>query len=250
MIRHIPIACLSALLVIFAGCGPPPPVTTGTLYLDNVTEHPMVISIDGNEMVTVPAGKTGNCTVPLGEHEVTANSGEEVILQQMYSFMPVTPRTKPYFILNPYDTHRYCRVEVVFGNDDLAQSFTSGLGSMMANAAASTAVGDDPEKQKEWIEEKTRLLEFQRVLGGISVYGGEPISRFGRFDHFLTPLPSIVVGSKYSSSARRSVVVRIPNELYNEIETLSKLKAPTQEDLDRAYELKYEAMVYVDDLEG
>ena len=250
MIRHIPIACLSALLVIFAGCGPPPPVTTGQLYLDNVTENPMVVSIDGNEMVTVPPGETANFTVPLGEHLLTASSGDEEMLQQQFNFTPVKLRTKPYFILNPYETHRYCCVEIVYGNDDLVEGFSSGLASMMANAAASSAVGDDPEKQKQWIEEKTRLLEFKQVLAEMSISGGEPISRFGGCSYFLTPLPSIVVGSKYSSSARRSVVVRIPNELYDEIETLSKLEAPTQEDLDRAYELKYEAMVYVDDLEG
>ena len=250
MIRHIPIACLSALFVVFAGCGPPPPVTSGTMYLDNVTDQPMVVSIDGNEMLKVAPGETGHFTVPLGEHVFNATSGGEVIHQQMFNFEYAKPRTKPCFILNTYDSHRYCRAEIVYGNDELSEGMAGGLESLMVNAAASTAVGDDPEAQKKWIEEKTRLLEFKRVVAEMSVFGGEPISRFGRSTYFLTGLPSVVVGSKYSRSEKRSVVVRIPNELYDEIEALSKLEAPTQEDLDRAYALKDQVGWFVDQLEG
>ena len=250
MIRHIPFICLSAVLVVFAGCGPPPPVTSGTLFLDNVTEYPVNISVDGNDMLTVAAGETGFVKVPLGEHVLTAKSEGESIHQQMFNFEYASRQTQPCFILNTNDTHRYCRVEIVYGNNRLSQGLASGMTSMMTNMAASTAVGDDPEAQKKWIEEKTRKFEFKRLLAEMYVFGGEPISRFRRSSNFLTPLPSMVAGSRYSSTERRSVVVRIPNELYNEIEELSQLEAPTQEDLDRAYRLKSEVIWFADELEG
>ena len=250
MIRHIPFVCLSAMLVVFAGCGPPTPVTSGNLYFDNVTEQPMVVSIDGNEVLTVAAGETGYATVPLGDHVLTANSGGEVVHQQMFKFEYASRQNQPCFILNTYDTHRYCRVEIVYGSNPVAEGITSGMTSMMTNMAASTAVGDDPEAQKKWIEEKKRKFEFQRLLSEMSVFGGEPISRFGSSSYFLKPLPNTIVGNRNSSTARRSVVVRIPNELYDEIETLSQLETPTQADLDRAYELKDEVVWFIGELDS
>ena len=210
----------------------------------------MVVSIDGDEVKTVAAGETGYFTVPLGKHFFSASSGGEVVHNQMFNFEYAKLQTKPCFILNINDSQRYCRVEIVFGNNSLSNGITSGLTSLMTNAAASTAVGDDPEAQKKWIAEKTRKLELKRLLSEMSVFGNEPITRFGRSDNFLTPLPNIVYVGRNSSTERRSVVVRIPNELFDEIESLSKLEAPTQEQLDRAYALKDQVIYFVDELEG
>ncbi len=250
MIRQIQLACLFALLVVFTGCEPPPPVNTGSLYLDNISDQPMVVSIDGNEMATVAAGETDNFTVPLGEHVVSVAQAGETTFEQMHNFEYAVPRTQPCFILNTDDDLRYCRTVIVYGNDDLSQSMASGLTSMIAKAASRKAVGDDPEAQKKWIEEQTRKQEFKQVMNQMSVFGEESISRFGRCTYFLTPLPSVVVGSKYSRSERRSVVVRIPAGMYNEIDALSKLEMPTEDDLDRAYALKQQVVRIVDNLDN
>lgn len=240
--------CLLALLLITGsvGCGPPAPATTGLLHIDNTAENPMKVWVDGQEIATVKPGEVQSVTVPLGEHHLAVKGKGLTAYNQQCNLEAVVPEKSPWLMLKTNSKHRYCRLELVYGNDRVTRGMADGMSTMIIQACAKKAVGDDPAAQDKWIKLQERKNDLKDVLRKLHAFGEERISHFGRTDYICKSVPTIVGGSRNSMSQRRSVVIRIPVDLYEEITELSKIEEPTDKDVERAYELFDEAEALVE----
>lgn len=237
----------AALVTIcFAGCQPPGPVTGGLLHIDNTTDETLTLYLEGEEAETVAPGEIKHVGVKLGQRHICLKSPNTEVFNQNYELKALNPQKKPWLMMKTNPDHRYCRVEIVYGDDSLSNGIAGGMTAMILNSTARKAVGDDPAAQQKWKQEQGRKQKYKTLLGKFRVFGEEPISHFTHTNFLCESMPEVVAGSRHSRSTRRSVVIRIPVELHDAINDLSKIEMPTEADLDQAWSLYDEAMSLVE----
>ncbi len=118
-----------AVASLAGGCSVPP--MNDWIYVDNTTDQPLVILVDGKEAATIDAGRSAKLDYPPGEYHFVVKSGEQVLLDEKKMLEPLDKfagRRK--YLLNPDLAARYHIYVLQYGGSRLGDAMESGLLSM------------------------------------------------------------------------------------------------------------------------
>lgn len=161
---QLKLSLLCLLVILFCGCG-----GRATLFVDNDSDDPVRVEIDGAEEIYVSSGNSAKCFVLYGDHQVTVKRSGKVVFQETKTFEPNEDGTSwRHYLLDPDADTRYAVREIEYFEDQ-----------EKANKSKSRRVKRLPKKH--WVD----------VPNGATV---------------LSPMPVVFTSSKAKSTKRLCVV--------------------------------------------
>jgi hypothetical protein len=215
--------CRSALLAIVlsvTGCTLPPAQVL--VYIDNSGAEPMVVSVDGQEATTIPAGELAELKLPPGEHQFVITAGSETVCDLARNLEPSDSFGKSRkYLFDPLKNNRYQTFDVQYGESRLGDLMESSLFSFQK----------DPQAQLHYV--------YKQLLKEVDLVPSDAWNDISEIQYVMSPPPEIV----YSRSMeKRSVLDRIDPALYEKIVEAKKVEKPTEDDLFNLSDLVDEAL--------
>lgn len=215
-----------------AGCGEPTPVTEGIIHIDNGLTSTMVWHLDGKEVGPVEAGQVEMYRIGLGERTFRVTVEGRTIYEKKHTLtFGDRPYKHPTFVLNPDDSHRYCQVKVVYGNDSLSDGTADMLVSAISWAANQGHEGISEEQRQKELEYDRLKYEYEKLLSYADPKPYDTFFEVSPYCRVLQPVPNTMYTGKYSSSTSLVTLMRVPREIHDFLST-AKLKTEfTKEDI-------------------
>lgn len=208
-----PRVCLGLMLVLLCGsAGGGGGGGDIWVYVDNGGSKPMVVSVDGKEAATIPAGKFAKLECPAGERKLRVESGGSVLytgtkdLKASEKFLV----GRRYFF-NPDSHHRYLVYTVKYGSSPFEGVLKSAL------------VGS-PSDRDSALRMAHRELEMLFKLMPASSWFEVPDRAL-----VLQPPPEYVTTKGYS--ATRTVLTRVEGKDYDFLEAARNKAKPSESDV-------------------
>lgn len=122
-----------AVASLAVGCSLPE--TYDWIYVDNTTDQPLVVLVDGQEAATIDLGSSTKLKYPPGEYHFLVKSGERVLLDEKKTLEPSDKFAAcRKYLLNPDPAARYQIYVLQYGESRLGDAMESGLLSMQKDA--------------------------------------------------------------------------------------------------------------------
>jgi hypothetical protein len=212
--RTLRLGLLLALVFGAAGCGLLAPDGRVWVYVDNGGEEPMVVTVDGDDVVTVAPGTFATVKCQPGERRLQVRCGQQVLFDGTKDLQPSdTLGATRRYLFNPENHNRYATYTVKYGSSPIEGLIQSALESPPADRQAEIrrayrklAAEVKPLPAASWLE----------VTGGVF--------------YMLTPPPDSVWTSGYTE--RRTALTRIDPDDYAFLEAAQQKKDPSEEDLE------------------
>ena len=215
MLRRLITWTLVATALSVSGCNLPP--MDVLVYVDNSGSEPMVISVDGVEAITVPAGEVGELKFPPGEHRFLIRAGSETVcdLPRNLEASDRFAVTRKY-LFDPLKNHRYQRYTAQFGESLLGDLMESSLFSMQKDEVA----------QRQYI--------YKQLLKEIDLVPSDAWNDITGVEYVLEAPPESIYGD---GMEKRQVLDRIDAEFYHRLAEAKEKQDPTDADLEALTDL-------------
>jgi hypothetical protein len=204
---------LIVLVALAAGCNP-----NASVYFDNTGSAPMVVSVDGQEKATIPAGEVGKVAMEPGERQIQVERGG----RQLFNGVKNVEKSKALGFGRRYlfnlDDRRYVIYTVKYGTSPFA-------GVMERNMDAESAI----------------RYAYQKLVKETQVMPRGSWFEIPEACYVLSDAPDVMVTR--GSTAKSRVLARVDRQLYNAIEAALGREDPTEDDLVALAELVEEAMI-------
>jgi hypothetical protein len=208
------------LLLAFGsvGCGVLGPSGDVWVYIDNGGDQPMVVTVDGNEEVTIAPGQFEKVAYPPGEKRFHVRCGDKVLFDGTQDLQPSDQIGvgRRYFF-NPDNRNRYVILAVKYGSsrfDGLLETYLKGS-------------PEDPQS--------ARRAAYQELVKDVKLLPSTPWFKVPARAYVLTPLPEFVVTRGYTE--RRTVLTRVDPKDYAFIEAAKANQNPSENDLNALVEV-------------
>jgi hypothetical protein len=210
------LALLLTAAALCTGCSLPP--MDAWVYVDNSTDEPLVVLVDGKEAARVKPGASKTLEYPPGEYRFVVKSGDEVLFdekQKLDVADTFAPRRK--YLLNPNGETRYQIYVLQYGGSRLGDAMESGMLSMQK----------DPKVRNQYLYNKL-LKDITLVPEGAwnEISGAE----------FVLELPPDVVRSR-TAIAKKNVLAQISGEDYARVKMARKREHPREKDVEALADL-------------
>jgi hypothetical protein len=212
------LALLALLVFGGAGCGVLTPNGNVWVYLDNGGDKPMVVTVDGQEEVTIAPGQFEKIEYPPGEKRFHVRCGDQVLFDGTQDLQPSDQFGvgRRYFF-NPDHKHRYVILTAKYGGsrlDGLVESYLK----------------DKPTDAQSARREAYQKLAHEAKLLPSTAWFEIPTGAY-----VLTPLPEVVMTRGYSE--RRTVLTRVDPADYDFLEAAQANQNPSKADLEALSEV-------------
>jgi hypothetical protein len=215
MLRRLTTWTLVAAALSLCGCNLQP--MDVWVYVDNSGREPMVISVDGVEAITVPAGEVGELKFPPGEHHFLIRAGSETVCDLPRNLEASdrfgVPRK---YLFDPLKNHRYQRYDAQYGESRLGDLLEASLFSFQK----------DENAQRQYI--------YKQLLKDIDLVPSDAWNDVSGVDYVLEAPPESIYGD---GMEKRQVLDRIDAEFYERLTAAKEKTDPTDDDLDALSDL-------------
>lgn len=213
-------SALLAVVLSVAGCSMQPAKVW--VYIDNSGREPMVITVDGQEEMTVPSGEVAELKLPPGEHQFLIRAGSETVCDLTRNLEPSEHFGKARkYLFDPYKNNRYQTYDVQYGESRLGDLMESTLFSFQT----------DPDAQLQYV--------YKQLLKEVDLVPSDAWNDVTGVEYVLTAPPEII----YSRGMeKRRVLDRIEPTFYDQLSEAKQVQNPTDEDLERLGELLDEVL--------
>jgi hypothetical protein len=213
-------SALFAIVLSVTGCSLKP--SQVLVYIDNSGAEEMVVSVDGQEATTIPAGELAELKLAPGEHQFRITSGSETVCDLARTLEPSDSFGKSRkYLFDPLKNNRYQTFDVQYGESRLGDLMESSLFSLQK----------DPQAQLDYI--------YKQLLKEVDLVPSDAWNDISGIQYVMTAPPEIVVSR---SMEKRSVLDRIDPALYERIAEAKRVEKPTEDDLYSLSELLEEAL--------
>jgi hypothetical protein len=182
------------------------------IYIDNGSQEPMVVSLDGKEEATVAPGcfETIKCTP--GETRLVVRSGDQVLFDGIKDLQkPDKIATNRRYFFNPDNRNRYRTFIAKYGTSPVEGLF-----------------GPDDEAPPGGQRDAVRFV-YDKIAAEPELLPPEPWFEIPDGAYVLTPAPECVTTKGFTE--RRVILARVDPKDYSFIERARKNKNPTENDL-------------------
>lgn len=204
------------------GCSLPP--MNDWVYVDNTTDQPLVVLVDGKEAATIDAGHSAKVEYPPGEYHFLVRSGEQVLLDEKKMLEPLDKfagRRK--YLLNPDGSARYQIYVLQYGESRLGDAMESGLLSMQK----------DPKLRNQYL--------YRQLLKDFVLLPQTAWNDVTDAEYVLAIPPDSVRSS--SGIEKKKVLARIDAQDYARLKLATVKEHPKQRDVEALAELLDEVVL-------
>ncbi|HEX5103314.1 MAG TPA: hypothetical protein VFV87_05865 [Pirellulaceae bacterium] len=213
-------SALLAIVLSVAGCNMQPMKVC--VYIDNSGHEPMLITVDGQEEMTVPSGEVAELKLPPGEHQFLIRAGSETVCDLMRNLEPSQRfGVARKYLFDPYKNHRYQTYYAQYGESRLGDLMESTLFSFQT----------DPDAQLQYV--------YKQLLKEIDLVPSDAWNDVTGVDYVLTAPPDEIYTS---SMEKRRVLDRIEPAFYEQFLEAKQVQNPTDEDVEKLGDLLDEVL--------
>jgi len=199
-----------ALAWMAGGCSLPP--MNAWVYVDNSTDQPLVVTVDGKEAATVAAGEFAKLEYPPGEYHFVVKSGDKVVLDEKKKLEESDKFAAcRKYLLNPDLETRYQIYVLQYGESRLGSAMESGLLGMQK----------DPKVRNQYL--------YRKLLKEITLLPRGAWSDVTETD-FVLDIPPESVRSP-TAIAKKKVLARIDKDDYARLDLAAQEEHPTAKDV-------------------
>lgn len=218
-LRFLPIA---AVCIVVSGCFE---VTNAVLFVDNASESPYQLDVDGETVATIPSDSSHRLVIPLGKHHFKVTCEGETVFEAMKEIGGGQGVGRKRYLLNPDNQNRYAKVTVQYGDDPLAE-----LGGQAVANFASYMAGHDPDQI-----DRNKVAHL-RLRDDAIPSGDAPWFEIPGSCRVLEGLPKIVFTKR--NTKKMSTLVRIPHDVHDYLVESRALEDVTEDDVMELLEVQ------------
>lgn len=223
--------CLLAIVFI-SGCVEQ---TEGYVFVDNGTESTMYVEVDGEQVAKIRPGQFEKIALDLGERQFIVKSDGDVIYQASHTLdSGDRPLRRPTYLLNPDGSNRYCEVNVVYGEDQASNRSIEELFNLVSHVESEKEEGHEDEVTRlEWELDRKATAEYRKIKNDMVAFGDDRFFQFDQPSYMLERLPNSVSGSKYSTKAERTTILRVPAKIHDYVRDALEVEEPHADDFEK-----------------
>jgi hypothetical protein len=198
----------AAMVSAGAGCS-----NEASIWVDNGSDQPMVVTVDGTKSLTVAPGTYERFTCEPGQHRFHVRTADEVLFDEVKTIEePKVVGMGRRYLFNPDNRNRYRTYTVQYGEN------------MFEGLFETSDEAPDPENEAEAIRQA-----YREASEAPELLPAEPWTEIAGIQHILTAEPEFVVTR--TGSEKRRVLTRVEPEDYDVIVASRKNQNPTEADL-------------------